>query len=66
MGRAVELGDLHAIGTRYAALARRLLRRKLRELEKKEEIELLEQVTLPEDAGLERAMPPLSWRRRNC
>ncbi len=38
-------------------LARRLLRRKLREVERQAHLALLEQVELPEDVELERAMP---------
>jgi hypothetical protein len=55
-----EESSLRLIGCNRNAVrraARRLLRRKLRELKEKEEIELLEQVALTEDADLERAMP---------
>ncbi len=57
---AAEESSLRLIGCNRNAVrraARRLLRRKLRELKEKEEIELLEQVALPEDTDLERAMP---------
>jgi hypothetical protein len=57
---AAEESSLRLIGCNRNAVrraARRLLRRKLRELKEKEEIELLEQVALPEDADLEHAMP---------